>query len=270
MRRFFPLLTLALLLLPTVVLAQDTKLDLDKTFAAANALLEKKKYAEALVEFRKIQAVEPNLEGVLRNGGMAAFFAGDYKTSLEFYQKLKATDLNDGFIRTRLIQVYQAMGEEKARDTERAELIALHNAGKDTSSLAKRKDFCRDQYSLGNRLVLVYEPFVFEPKTKEGQFAVRYQFIVANAEGQQELRVEAGWDAAQKDAKGIYQPDTTFGSFYFDAYYPTGPIARRTMGLFSKELTYNEAKKHVQAILDGKVKSTGSTPRKAGNPEAGR
>lgn len=259
MRRFFPFLLVVLLFSP-LARAQDTDLDLEKTFAAANKLLEQNKYAEALVEYRKILAVEPDLDAPLRNGAMAAYFAGDYKTSLEYYKKLKSNDLADGFIRSKLVQVYQAMGDEKARDEERADLIALHNMGQDTSSLAKRSDFCREQYRLGNRRILVYEPFVFTPR-KEGLFAVRYQFLIADANGKMEMRIEAGWDAAKKDANGDYQPDMSYGAFYFDAYYPTGPIARRTMGLFKAEPPYTAAKAHVRAILEGKVKSTGQTPR---------
>lgn len=266
MHRFLPLLFLLLLSAPTP--AQPLQLDLDKTFTAANALLAQKKYAEALAEYRKIQQVEPDLAGVLQNGAMAAYFSGDYKTALEYYQKLKATDLNDGFIRSKLVQVYQAMGDEKARDSERTELIALHNAGKDTSSLAKRPDFCREQYTVGKRSVLVYEPFVFEPRRKEdnpskqGQFAPRYQFLVADEEGKLVQRIEVGWNFVTLDSKGTYKPSGALSAFYFDAYYPSGPWVRQTMGLSQTELSYTETKRHIQAILEGKVKASGGTARK--------
>jgi tetratricopeptide (TPR) repeat protein len=259
MRRFLLLLTVLLLMVP-VTQAQEAKIDLEKVFTAANALLEKEKYAEALVEYQKILAVEPDQPGALQNGGMAAFFAGDYKTSLAYYKKLKAEEPNNGFLLTRLVQVYQALGDEKARDAERAEVIALHKSGKDTSTIAKRSDFCRDQYRLGSHQIRIYEPFVFEPRNKEKElFGVVYQIIVDDAKGSREMRIEVGWDTATKDAKGIYQPG---GAFYFDAYYPTGPVARRTMGLSKKEIPYEGVKAHVQAILEGKVKSTGETPRK--------
>ena len=261
MRRFAPLFALLLLFGGGLGARAQNNPDLDKTFAAANTLLEKKQYAEALAAYQKILAAEPDAEGPLQNGAMAAYFAGDYKTALAYYQKLKTSDPNSGFLRAKLVQVYQAMGNEKARDTERADLIALHTSGKDTSSLAKRDTFCREQYRLGEKQILVYEPFVFAPRNKDGSFAVRYQFFVLDTNGKTETRIEAGWDAAEKDAKGVYQPVKNFGAFYFDAYYPTGPYSRRTMGLFTEELSYTEAKKHVQAILEGKVRSSGGTPR---------
>ena len=278
MRRFFALLPLTFLLASPllhapVARAQDSKpdkpaaLDIKQTFAAGNTLLQERKYAEALLEYQKILAVDPDLEGPLRNGGMAAYFAGDYKTSLAYYTKLKAAFPDDGFIRSRLVQVYQAMGDTASRDKERADLVALHLSGKDTSSLAKRGEFCWDQYRLGDRLILVYVPYVFAPRsTKSNLFAVRYQFIVANAKGEMEMRIEAGWDNVEKDANGNYQPTKELDSFYFDAYYPDSPGASHTKGLFMKELSYADCKAHVQAIVEGKVKSSGGF--KPGNTPA--
>ncbi len=151
------------------------------------------------------------------------------------------------------------MGDEKARDTERTELIALHNAGKDTSSIAKRSDFCREQYKVGKHSVLVYEPFVFEPRGKDGWFAPRYQFLVADEEGKLEVRIEVGWNTVVKNSKGIYQPNGKLSAFYFDGYYST---ARKTLGLFAEELTYPAVKKHIQTILETKVKPDGGTTHK--------
>lgn len=262
MRRFLPLIALALLATPAH--PQDAQPDLQKTFDAANTLLEKKQYAAALTEYRKILAVEPDAEGPLQNGAMAAFFAGDYKAALQYYRKLKAADPNSGFFRAKLVQVYQAMGDAKARDAERSALLALHKSGKDTSTLAKRADFCREQYKIGERHVLVYEPWEFKPR-RDGLFAVRYQFFVTDANGELETRIETGWNAVKKDAKGVYRPDT-LSAFYFDAYYPTGPYARRTMGLSEKELPYTAVKAHVQAIVEGKVTPTGGTLRKETGP----
>ena len=268
MRSFLSLITLSVLLWPLAVSAQDTKPDIDKIFSSANTLLQQKKYVEALVEYRKILALEPDLEGPLQNGAMAAFFAADYKTAKEFYLKLKASDLNSGFFRAKLVQVYQAMGDEKARDTERTELIALHNAGKDTSSLAKRPDFCREQYKIGKSSVLVYEPFVFEPRSKEedspkeGRFAPHYQFLIADDDGKLLQRIEVGWNFVTQDNQGIYKPSRALSAYYFDAYYPSGPWVRQTMGLSQTELSYAETKRHIQAILEGKVKASGGTPRR--------
>ena len=252
---------------PRLARAQEAAPDTNKVFAEANALLQAKKYAEALKAYQKILTVSPDEEAVLQNAGMAAYFAGDYPTALSYYKKLKAGDKNSGFFRAKLVQVFQAAGDEKARDAERAELIALHLSGKDTSSLVKREDFCRDQYQVGNRRILVYEPFVFAPN-KKGRFAVRYQFYVVGPDDKTETRIEAGWDTASKNAQGVYVPDTGLNAFYFDAYYPDGVWARRTMGLFTKEPTYNEAKTHVAAILAGKVRSSGGTQRTSVEPVA--
>ena len=53
MRRFVPLLTLFLLLFGSLGARAQSNPDLDKTFAAANTLLEKKQYAEALTAYQK-------------------------------------------------------------------------------------------------------------------------------------------------------------------------------------------------------------------------
>lgn len=260
MRRLL-LLGALILLICFPAYAQEAPSNLEKTFTAGNALLEQKKYVEALAEYRKILAVEPDLDGPLRNGAMAAYFAGDYKTALAYYRKIKASDHNDGFIRSKLVQVYQAIGDEKARDAERKDLITLHKSGKDTSSLAKRSDFCREQYRVGSHSILVYEPFVFAPRSDDGYFAVRYQFIVADESGKMKTRIEVGWNTVKKNSAGAYVPDSALSAYYFDAYYPTGAMARLTMGLFEQELSYTATKAHVQAIVEGKIKPSGGTPR---------
>jgi tetratricopeptide (TPR) repeat protein len=244
---------------PTLTAEQEKTVE--EAFKAGNTLLEAKKYAEALVEYKKCLTLLPDEAAVLWNSGMAAFFAKDYPTAEACYQKLKARDTNDGFARSKLIQTYQASGDVKKRDTERTELLALHQSGKDSSRLAKTPSYCRDQFTVGDKLVLVYEMFDFKPRlSKEGNdyFAVRYNVLIANPDGTLDFRIEIGWNTPEKAADGTFKPG---GSFYFDAYYSKGPYSRKTFGLFENELDYAAVRAHVLAILADKVPVNGATPR---------
>jgi tetratricopeptide (TPR) repeat protein len=247
---------------PALTKAQEE--EVDKSFSAGNELLEKKKYAEALVEYRKVLAIMPNDPGALWNAGMAAFFSKDYKTAAELYERDKKQEPNHGHLLSKLIQTYEALGDTQARDAARDEIIALRASGKDTTDYTKERSFCRDQFTVGDKLVYAYEMFEFKPRYSQDdahKFGVRYNFIVMNPDNTSEFRLEVGWNTLEKDGKGGFKPAGYPSAFYFDAYYPKGDFARKTMGLYTKELTYAATKQHLIDIIDGKVKMSGGTLR---------
>jgi tetratricopeptide (TPR) repeat protein len=244
---------------PKLTEAQEKTVE--TAFKMGNALLEKKQYVEALVEYKKVLAIVPDAPAVLWNGGMSAFFAKDYTTATTLYKKLREQEPDDGRVLGKLIQTYQASGDKKNRDAARTAMMALRKSGKDTSDLAKQQSYCRDQFKIGNRTVYAYEMFEFKPHMVQGDiemFAIRYNFLVGNSDDSMEVRVEVGWNEPEKVADGTYNPG---GSFYFDAYYPKGPWSRKTMGLFEDEWDYDDVKRHIIAIVEGKVEMTGGTLR---------
>lgn len=239
--------------------AEDPRVMFDR----ANALLEARKYAEALAEYKKLLELDPGRPGPLWNGGMAAFALKEYRTAADYFQRFKAADPNNGMGFAKLVQTYEALGDAAARDAERIALRALHKSGKDESSLAKRDAFCRDQYTVGGKTIFAYEKFEFRPRVEDKDvhlFAARYDFVVVEPDDTQSCRIEVGWDEPTKKRDGTFAPG---GSFYFDAYYPTGEWRRRTFGLFESEMTYAECKAWVGQILAGKAPQTGGQVRSA-------
>jgi tetratricopeptide (TPR) repeat protein len=270
MTRYLLLLSLSLLTLSPArhAMAQDAPPPISATakaaFAKAVKHLEAKQYAEALVSLKEVLKEVPEDPSALWNAGMAAFFTRDFVAAKSYYTTLKKQEPTDGFLRTKLIQIYQAQGDRVGRDRERAELLALHYGGKDTSRLAKEKSFCRDQFvtDKGQR-VLLYEMFTLEPRTPDsGRFAVRYNILVADREGSVDQRIEVGWNFVEKNSKGEWVGAGELAAFYFDAYPKTGPYARITYGLFGQELSYEEVRSLIVRILDGKIKPVGSSARK--------
>lgn len=270
MARWITALTLLILLLSPVsrVYAQNappTSPAAEAAFEKAVKLLEAKKYSEALEQLKIVLKEDPEESAALWNAGMASYAVKDYAASKTYFNELKKQNPNDAFLRAKLVQTYQALGDKPARDKERAELIALRQSKKDDSQLAKERSFCRDRFvTEKGQEVFVYEMFVFEPKyPADGKFAVRYNAVVADADGKIEQRIEIGWNTVEKNAKGEWVRGGELSAFYFDAYPKTGPYSRITYGLFVKELPYDDVHKLLVDILAGKIKPVSGAMRKS-------
>ncbi|MGC4046241.1 MAG: hypothetical protein QM758_20825 [Armatimonas sp.] len=269
MARWITALTLSILLLSPIsrVVAQEApppSPTVKAAFEKAIPLLQAKKYSEALEQLKIVLKESPEQPGALWNAGMASYAIKDYAAAKTYYNSLKKLTPNDGFLRSKLIQTYQALGDKAARDKERMELLELHQSKKDDSRLAKDRSFCRDRFfTEKGQEVFVYEVFTFEPRNAtEGRFATRYQALVAGQNEQLEQTIDIGWNFVKKNGKGEWIPEGELSAFYFDAYPKTGPDSRITYGLFLKELSYDEVHNHLIQILAGKVRATGHTVRK--------
>jgi tetratricopeptide (TPR) repeat protein len=231
-------------------------------FAKAVTFLKVKNYAEALVPLKQVLAAQPDDMSVLWNAGMAAFFTKDYALAKKCYTRMNQLDPVDGMVLARLIQVAQAQGNRPERDKQRQALLELVTSQKEASGLGKRPMFCRDQFFVGEKLVLAYERFQFAPRNeKTGSFAVQYEFFVTGPDDKTEQRIEVGWNSVEKNKEGIWVPAGALAAWYFDAYPTSGPMARITHRLSQKALSYDECRTLVQDIVLGKAKSTGGSPR---------
>ena len=101
----------------------------EKVFKTANELQEKRKYAEALTQYKRALEILPNDPAILFNGGMAAFATKDYGSALEMWKQVKQIDPTDWHARAKLIQVYQALNKSAEREAERAVLFAMWKKG---------------------------------------------------------------------------------------------------------------------------------------------
>ncbi|HEX4996891.1 MAG TPA: tetratricopeptide repeat protein [Terriglobia bacterium] len=228
--------------------------DAERAFDHGADLMDQGKYEEALKEFRKVIALDPDAPDPLYNAGLAAFLIKDYTAALELWQKAKAIDPTDGMLRSKLIQTYQALGKLKERDLERAELFELRNSGRDPD-LKDRMEYCREQFEVNGRKVMAFE--LFELK---GERALRYVFSVLDEKGnREEFRISLGsyeltnavW---RQQAEPKPKPDERL--FHLDGYYDWG---HATYGMYFPEPSYDSVRTLVIRILEGKAEPISST-----------
>ncbi len=227
----------------------------ERAFKDANALLEQGKYAPALARYKEAQALAPGDPAILWNGGMAAFFAQEYSTAIAWWNQLKARDANDGRIRAKLVQAYQAAGRTADRDAERRDLLAWHKAG--TLQGLPPDRYCRDQFSYAGKQVFAYEHFALT-----GERALRYNFLVFSPnKDAPDFRVSLGSYKTTNDiARELGEIKPGQRLFHLDGYYENGR-AHKTFGFFETEPTYDAVRVQVLRILDGKAKAGSSSRR---------
>lgn len=227
-----------------------------RAFKEGNALLEQGKYAPALARYKEAATLLPNDPSILWNGGTAAFFARDFATAIDWWNRLKTNEPNNWRVRAKLIQTYQAAGRKPERDAERRSLIALRKGGT-SKDLAAEERFCRDQFFHANKQVFAYEHFALS-----GERALRYNFLIFTP-GKENLdfRVSLGSYKTTNDIArelGEIKPGQCL--FHLDGYYENGR-AHKTFGFFDTEPTYDAVRVQVLRILDGKAKAGSSSRR---------
>jgi hypothetical protein len=154
---------------------------------------------------------------------------------------LKAVAPQDLHVRAKLVQVYEALQSFGERDAERDELLALYSQQKaDPNTPA---NYCRDQFSVGDRAVQAFENFELA-----GDMATRYVFYIFRAGGQRpEYTISLGSYAATNQymrERGSLQPGDRL--FHLDENRADG---HRSLGFYKGEPPYNVVKSAVQDIL---------------------
>lgn len=260
-------------------LTPEQQAAVDRAFTAGTDALTKQKYANAVTEFKKVLLVVPDETSTLWNCGTAAFFAHDYPTSLQCWQRLRplaaridsdspdAKTFTAAKVTAKLIQVYQAMGDRTARNRERAALVQLR-ASRTDPALTEQDSFCCDQFTVGGKRVFAYDYFALT-----GRFGVRYDFVVTKPDGTMDyhLQLECGPDdnAMAHETKEI-KPNQRL--FSLDGYYDRGRL-HRTFVYFSASApklstdpkapepspAYEAVKAVVIRVIQGKVPSLTSS-----------
>lgn len=227
----------------------------EKAFDAANALMEQRRYAEALVRYKEAIALAPDDPSLLFNGGLAAYQGKNFATALDLWQHLKRVDPSDWQARSKVIQAYQALNKLPERDAERAELFKIWKSG-DNPELSKEVEFCRDQFEVNKYKVMAFEHFELK-----GDRALRYVFSILNESGDAEdFRISLGsYDLTDAIWRQRANPKPKPGErlFHLDGYFKGGSHA--TYGMFAPEPSYDEMRARVIQILEGKSKPVSST-----------
>jgi tetratricopeptide (TPR) repeat protein len=233
--------------------AQDVAVA-EKAFDAANALMDKRVYLEALAKYKEALAILPNDPSLLFNGGLAAYQGKEYALAADLWRRLKTADPLDWHVRAKLIQAYQALGKLPERDAERAELFQLRSVGKN-DELSKQFEYCRDQFEVKGLKVMAFEHFELK-----GDRALRYVFSVLNEVGNgEEFRISLGsYELTNSLWRRTAKPKPKEGErlFHLDGYYKWG---HATYGMFAPEPSYDETRSRVIRILEGKDKAVSSS-----------
>ena len=270
MNRIFRPLVLSLVLLSGAVHAAPDAATpgdaaLEAAFQAGNAAMEKRDYVAALKQYRVVLAAQPDEPSSLWNGGSAAFFTGDFKAAATYFERLQKQEPKDGALLAKRIQTAQQLGDFKARDALRDQIIALRKSGEDESDYTEGPSWCRDQFFVGKDQVLAFEYWELKPLKgdKEQPYLGRvYEFyVVAPDQEKPKIRVEAGWSQLDANADGTFSPSREMPAFYYDAYYQSGPWLRRTFGLEAQKPTYEEAKAQTVTIIEGRAKPVSGKKR---------
>lgn len=225
-----------------------------KAFETANAFMEENKHAEALKFYKEGLAILPEDTAMLYNGGIAAYSIKNFETALDLWKKLKTVDPADGQARSKLVQVYQALNKLPERDKERDEIFALWKSKK-SKEFSERDFFCREQFEVNG-----YKLFVFEHFELKGERALRYVFMISKP-GAEDFKISLGsYDMTNNFWREMTKPTPKEGErlFHLDGYFKNG---HATYGMFHPAPTYDETRKMVIDILEGKAKPVSSSTR---------
>lgn len=223
-------------------------------FEAGNDLMENQKFAEALAKYKEGLAIIPEVQGLLYNGGLAAFSINDFEQALSMWKKLKELEPEDWQLRAKLIQTYQSLGKNTERDSERKELFDLRKSGK-IAELNKAEYYVREQTTFGGRKMMIFEHFELK-----GPRGLRYVFYILNNEGKPEYRISLGsYDTTNNIWRETTKPTPKEGErlFHLDGYFANGGHA--TYGMYPKEPTYDETREIVKKILEKEKKPVSSS-----------
>jgi len=228
---------------------QDVPTNPEREFAKAAEFMDKGQFADA-VPILEALAREYESDDIFWNLGISATEIHATDKALKAWLAYRTLAPDDWRGRAKLVQAYQATGNIKARNDERAELIRLWEKGEDVD-LRKQATFCREQVIEANRRVFVLEHF-----HPGGENMVVYSFEV-RAPDTEDYRISLG------SYEGTNQVGWETGSrprsvrlYHLDLYRPK---LHETYGFYEGQPSYETVRENVMSILAGEAKPISST-----------
>lgn len=219
-------------------------------FSNVVTLLNAHKSAEALPILEDLSKTNPT-PSVFWNLGISAADVGNNNEALHAWLSYREINSKNWQVLAKLIQTYQALGDLKARDIERADLVALWQSGTDTQ-LSTQSIFCREQFKHDGHRVMVLE--YFKPS---GPKLIVYSFVVVNESGQQEFKISLGsYDNTNQVALELGQRPKDKRLYHLDLYRSN---LHETLGMYLGQPSYDEIRHVVVDVLSGKNKATSSS-----------
>lgn len=224
-------------------------------------LVEMKKYAEAFQAFKAALDKEPESAPLLYNTGLMAYLSDNPKESIDPWVRLRKVQPDAWIVRTKLIQAYEAVGDVKKRDAERADLFKARSST-DDPGFKQSRFYCRDQFGAGKTRVMVFEYFELE-----GERAVRYSFRPLGDDG---VATDRWWslgsyESTNQIARELGTIKAGGRVFHLDGY-TDGGSGHATYGMFTEEPSYEAVKAKVKKIISDEESMVGP-PRPKGADE---
>jgi tetratricopeptide (TPR) repeat protein len=244
----------AVVLLLACVQASITRAQTANTPEYRERLVAEKKYPEALQAYKDALAKDPKNPVLLYNAGLMASLCEKPNEAIAFWTQEKTIEPDNWRLRAKLIQAYEAASDAKQRDSEREELFKLHKKAVD-GELKKLEYYCRDQFSVGKKRIMVFEHFELQ-----GDHAVRLRFMVLKPDGQDvEAKYSLGSYRTTNDiAREMKEIKPGERLFHLDGYFQGGR-SHRTYAFYTNEPKYETVKAAVKEIVEGKRKPTSGT-----------
>ena len=237
----------------------------DRAFKAANELFEKGKREEALRKYLECLSLAKDHRGALFNGGLVAYLTGKHKTAAELFERLRSLKPDDTGALGKLVQTYEAQGALEKRDDARRALFDVR-AGLPEDERAELRMYCREQFLVGKTKVMAFEYFELE-----GDRAVRYRFSVVDQKDDEIYWISLGsYETTTEIARELGEISKDARIWHLDEYRKD---AHATLGMFTIEPTYEEARKKTIEAITGKKQPTakaGKAEKKARKPEKGK
>lgn len=205
-------------------------------FRVGNAEVALGKSEHGLASWLMAFEIDPEFVSAAYNAGQAYQDLGDYEQALKLFLRVVSLDRLDWRGLAKLVQLYDALGRTEERDQARRSLLSLRASGC-AESLRHATQFCRDQFTVGEKHILAME--LFEPCSQEYFFRVL-------GHTEEEASYDIAYGACQSEEIG---KDARHSHLY--AY---NPVEKHEIYLLvDQKMAYDDVKKLVVAELDRRI-----------------
>ncbi len=226
-------------------------------FKRGAALLEAGKSAESIPLFQEVLKSVPDDDAAIWNLGLAAADAGDYKLALATWLHYRKLFPDDPQGMAKVIQAYQGLNQLVDRDREREALFAFRRT-LPAEEIAKNDKYCRDQFRVQDKKVLVFE--YFEPK---GEWRIFYRFSVLDAARNEQLFYSLGsYEATTRILREAHKIAADARIYHLDKYEDRANV-HSTYGFFDTKPDYDVVRQRVVDALSGKSGPMSSSRKSA-------
>jgi tetratricopeptide (TPR) repeat protein len=232
---------------------QPENLSTEAAFKTATELMGKGDYKRAIPYLNRVQTDLPLDTSLLWNLGLAYAATGEHLKAVDTWKSYRKIAPGDWQARAKLVQSYQALGDTKTRNEE---IKSLYDYRKNSSDpkVNTAERFCREQGTMANRSVFVFE--YFSPSGDRKQYL---RFCILNKKGDVDYYISLGsYDSTTEIARELGEIPKSERLYHLDEYTDN---QHKTYAFFKSKPDYDEVRSVVLSVLEGKRKPISGTTR---------